>query len=58
MPKEKAKAAIEKAKSWINTVPRRNAPEDVPLGGMAGQAKKDLSGRKRRLDDGIARSGG
>jgi len=58
MPKETAKKAVKKVKSWINTSPRRGQPEDIPLGGMSGEAAKNLRDRKSRLDEEIARSGG
>lgn len=59
MPAETAKKIADKVRGYINLPPRRNDPGDVPLGdGMAGKAKKDIQGRKSRLDKEIERSGG
>lgn len=59
MPRDTLDKIKDKVKGYINLPPRRNDPGDVPLGdGMAGKAKKDIQGRKARLDKEIARSGG
>ena len=57
---EGAKGALDRILSVIGGggKKKKRKAEDVPLGGMAGEAKKTISGRQRQLDRQIEESGG